>query len=113
MGLYSMMKGATQYVTLTVALMAGAGAAHVSKKYETIDNKVQFVRKPREPCVLPFEHREEKPAEIPKAVYLGLAAIGVAYLATVIRRKHDAYLENLHPRRWHAENFFGKDDLER
>jgi len=109
--LYSMLKGSAQYVTLTVALMAGAGAASVSKKYETIDTKIQFVRKPREPCVLPPEHREEKPIQIPKAAYVGLAALAVAALATVMRRKHDAYLENLQPRRWHAENFFGNDDF--
>ncbi len=110
MGLYSMLKGTAQYATLTVALMAGAGAAHVSKKYETIDAKVQYQRKPREPCVLPLEHREpQKPIKVTDAVYVGLAALGVAALAAAMRRKHDAYLESLHPRRWHAENFFGDE----
>jgi len=108
---YSALKHAAQYTVLTLALLAGAGAEHISQKSQSIDSKVRYVRMPREPCVLPAEHREpQKPVDIPEAVYLGLAAaLAVGYAANKMRKIVDARIEEK-SRPDNPKYFFGDDD---
>ena len=107
MGLYSTLKHTAQYLTLSVAMLAGVGAGHVSQKYE---KQPVYQRKPCEPCVLPPEHRkEEKPVKIPlEVVYFGLAAIAVAGVAHLQRKRADSFIVN---RPDSPKNFFGSDEF--
>lgn len=104
-------KHMTQYTALSLVLLAGAGAGHISQKSQSIDSKVGYVRMPRELCVLPAEHREpQKPVDIPEAVYLGLAAaLAVGYAANKMRKIADERLARL-IRPDSPKNFFGDED---
>ncbi len=106
MGLYSVLKNTTQYTALSLALLAGVGAGSMN---ESIDSKVRYVRKPGEPCVLPPEHREpQEPVDFPKgAVYFGLAALAVGYVANEMRKKADSFVVS---RPDSPKNFFGDEE---
>ena len=111
MGFYSALKHTAQYTTVCIGLLAGAGAGHISQKSQSIDSKVRYVRKPGEPCVLPPEHREpQKPVDIPKEVYFGLAAlVVVAAVGYKMRKIADARIEEkLRPDS--PKNFFGDEE---
>jgi hypothetical protein len=107
MSWYSAIRQSVQYAVVSVALLAGVGAGHVSRKYEKPGEI--FVRGPGEPCVLPAEHRkDEKPVEFPKGVvYFGLAALVVAYVADKNRKKAESFVVS---RPDNPKNFFGKED---
>ena len=109
MGLYSVLKHTAQYTTICIGLLAGAGAGHISQKSQSIDSKVRYVRKPGEPCVLPLEHREtQEPVDFPKeAVYFGLAALAVGYVANELRKKADSFIVS---RPDSPKNFFGDEE---
>jgi hypothetical protein len=106
MGVYSALKSTVQYSALSLALFAGMGAGSMN---ESVDSKVRYVRKPREPCVLPPEHRvPQEPVNFPKgAVYFGLAALAVGYVANEMRKKADSFVVS---RPDSPKNFFGDEE---
>jgi hypothetical protein len=107
MGLYSAFRHSVQYAAVSLALLAGVGAGHVSQKYEKPQEL--YLRQPGESCVLPAEHRkEEKPVEVPGVVYFGLAALAVAYVADKNRRRAESFIVS---RPDSPKNFFGKEEF--
>lgn len=104
---YSILKRTAQYALISIALLAGIGAG---SQNESIDSKVRYVRKPREACVLPPDHRQpEKPVN-PGPVYFGLAALAVAYVANEMRKKADERLaQKIRPDS--PKYFFGDEEV--